>query len=446
MIQYYLDLENQVKVIQAQHLEQGAIQKIYSTAYFISLSIRVPGKTKFLYLGRGGGFEGVWIHSAPPPSELRKKDNFLEYLRRHLISCIFQSVELDPNDRILKLNYQKFGQLQSIAFFWKARKLFFLHYYKDAPEAPFKLLLSWRGRAIIPNEEMLDLFDYFNEVGRRVGMDHSMRSPRLIQVPDLLQLEIQSANLKSSGNASNSLQRKVQKIEADLQKNQQWKKIQEVLDRGDDLKDHYQIEIGDHKIKFQGDLNAYERRNLLFEKIKKLKRGESIMNQRLHETQELLSSKGIEEKKDSGLSVIRPVWGRDELAPNTKISQQIKDEFKVYKFDNFSIGVGLNSFGNDQLRNKWASKEDVWVHLDGLKSSHGVIKLNQTILDANHLNLAASIVAYFSHFKSDWIPIIYTQVKNLKGVTGSPGMVIYKKEKHLQCPYIAENLWFKEES
>jgi hypothetical protein len=47
MIQYYLDLENQVKVIQAAHLEQGAIQKIYSTAYVISLSIRVPGKTKY---------------------------------------------------------------------------------------------------------------------------------------------------------------------------------------------------------------------------------------------------------------------------------------------------------------------------------------------------------------------------------------------------------------
>ena len=446
MIQYYLDLENQVKVIQASRLEQGAIQKIYSTAYLISLSIRVPGKTKYLYVGRGGGFEGLWLNDFPPLAEFRKKDNFLEYLRRHVSSCIFHSLELDPKDRIVRLNYQKFGQLQSIAFFWKARKLYFLHYYQDVPEGHFKLLLSWRGKAIAPNEEMLDLFDYFNEVGRRETMEHNIRSPKISTVEEIFEVEMKAATIKSTGSASSSLKRKVQKIEADLSKNQQWKKIQEVLDRGDDLNDQYQIEIGDHKIKFQSELNPYERRNLLFEKIKKLKRGENILNQRLTEAQDLLLNKKVEEKKESGLSVIRPVWGKDEMPQNNKISSVAKDEFKIYKFDDFSIGVGLNSFGNDQLRNKWASKDDIWVHLDGLKSSHAVIKLPNASLEGRHLNQAASIVAYFSHFKADWIPIIYTQVKNLKGVTGSPGMVIYKKEKHLQCPYIDENLWFKEES
>ena len=90
--------------------------------------------------------------------------------------------------------------------------------------------------------------------------------------------------------------------------------------------------------------------------------------------------------------------------------------------------------GNDQLRNRWASKEDYWFHLDGLKSTHAILKLERpTLPTQDQLSMAASIVARFSHFIDDWIPIIYTQVKNLKGVSGSPGMVIYKKEKHLRC-------------
>ncbi len=89
MIQYYRDLESQVKAIQSEGLTGGQIQKIYSTSQLVSLSIRIPGKTWSLYLGRGSGIEGFWLGDSPPPSHLRRKDNFLEYLRRHLSSCTF---------------------------------------------------------------------------------------------------------------------------------------------------------------------------------------------------------------------------------------------------------------------------------------------------------------------------------------------------------------------
>ena len=117
MIQYYLDLQKQVKDICEQQLAYGQIQKIYSTSFFISFSIRSPGKTWHLYLGRGAGQEGAWLHNEAPPSSLRRKDTFLEYLRRHISSCSFVSLEMDQFDRILKFSYQKFGQLQTILFF-----------------------------------------------------------------------------------------------------------------------------------------------------------------------------------------------------------------------------------------------------------------------------------------------------------------------------------------
>lgn len=435
MIQYYLDLEKQVKNIKEMSLSQGQIQKLYSTAFYISISIRAPGKTWHLYFGRGAGNEGMWLHDSPPPSELRRRDNFLEYFRRHLSSCSFLDVSLDKHDRIIKFDYQKFGQRQSFLWFWKARKLYFLHYYQDQPEAPFKLLLSWRGKAVVPGVQLTDLFDYFDEIGRHKDMNHDISSPELSTMDKLIQDELKSSNLKDMTSAPNFLQRKKENIEDDLRKARQWEKLQSILDKGDEL-DMYELKVGDQKIKFEGELNPYEKRNLLFQKIKKLKRGETILTERLGSVQEQLAGKNIAPVKQSTIPIVKPVWG-EEKTLQIQAPKAATDEFKVFNLENCQVAVGLNAQGNDQLRNKWASKEDHWLHLDGHKSSHAIIKVpNNQVITAEALNMAASIVAHFSHFNDDWIPIIHTQVKNLKGVSGAAGMVIYKKEKHLRCPKI----------
>jgi predicted ribosome quality control (RQC) complex YloA/Tae2 family protein len=83
--------------------------------------------------------------------------------------------------------------------------------------------------------------------------------------------------------------------------------------------------------------------------------------------------------------------------------------------------------------------------MDGLKSAHAILKSeNNSVINSDNINLAANILAHFSHFNEAWIPVIHTQVKNLKGVTGAPGMVIYKKEKHLRCPQLDTSTWLKE--
>jgi predicted ribosome quality control (RQC) complex YloA/Tae2 family protein len=207
----------------------------------------------------------------------------------------------------------------------------------------------------------------------------------------------------------------------------------------------YELKVDDQKIKFEGELNPYERRNLVFQKIKKLKRGEGILSQRLENVKELLSGKKTETNKTSQLPIIKPVWGKEELDESKTIQENTETGYKIFKFDHFQIGVGLTAHGNDQLRSKWANKEDLWLHMDGLKSAHVIVKSeNNAVMSPENLNLAASILAHFSHFNDSWVPIIHTQVKNLKGVTGAPGMVIYKKEKHLRCPKIDDSLWLKE--
>jgi hypothetical protein len=206
MIQYYLDLEKQVKNIKEMSLSQGQIQKLYSTAFYISISVRAPGKTWHLFFGRGAGNEGMWLHDSPPPAELRRRDNFLEYFRRHLTSCSFLDVSLDKHDRIVKFDYQKFGERQSFLWFWKGRKLYFLHYYKEQPEAPFKLLLSWRGKAVVPGVQLTDLYDYFDEIGRHKDMNHDISSPEISSMEKLIQDELKASNLKDMTSAPNFLQ------------------------------------------------------------------------------------------------------------------------------------------------------------------------------------------------------------------------------------------------
>lgn len=437
MIQYYLDLQKQLENIKDHTLSEGQIQKIYSTAFYISLTLRARGKTWHLYLGRGGGYEGIWLHDSAPPSQIRRKDNFLEYLRRHLTSCSFKDITIDKHDRIVRIDYRKFGQVQSFLVFWKARKMYFVHHYQDSPETPFKLLLSWRGKSFIPGSEIQDLFSYFDDAGRNIEMKHDLFSPEIPQMGRLIQEEIKASEIKSLTSAPAFLKRKKLNIEDDLRKAKQWDKLQSILDKGDSLENIYELKVGDHKIKFEGDLNPYERRNLLFQKIKKLKRGESILKGRLGDVEEELEGKSVKVTTESVLPLNKPIWGEEKSQSTPVQVKQAAIDFKVFDHETFQIGVGMNAQGNDQLRSKWAGKDDYWLHLDGLKSTHVIIKMkNNLSLSPEILNVAASIVAHFSHFSDEWIPIIHTQMKNLKGVSGAAGMVIYKKEKRLRCPKV----------
>ncbi len=431
MIQYYLDLEKQVKNIKEKSLVHGQIQKIYSTAYFISISIRTPGKTWHLYFGRGGGYEGIWLSELPPGAQLRRKDAFLEYLRSHLCSCTFLGLTIDETDRIVALHYQKFGKNNCFFWFWRGRKLYFLHHYLDRHDGPFKLLESWREKSIPSTEQSAsDLFQCFNEIGRKRHMAHDLYSlDRPIE--KILEDELKTCSINKNARP-HFLERKKANIEDDLRKARQWEKLQSILEKNVPLEDLYELHVEDQRIKFEGSLNSYERRNLLFQKIKKLKRGESILNARLSSLEEEIQGKSHLRPSIHDIPIIKPAWGVEKTL---KVEQSLKenDEYRVFLFDRFKIGVGTSAQGNDQLRSKWASREDQWIHLDGLKSAHGVLKINQGILTPEILDLGASIVAHFSHFLGDWIPIIYTQVKNVKGVTGAQGMVTFKKEKHLRC-------------
>ncbi len=431
MIQYYTNLVSQVEVVEKKKLNGSQIQKIYSTAFYISISIRTPGKTWWLYLGRGAGHEGVWIHDQSPASILRKRDQFLEYLRKYLISSTFLGLEVDTEDRIIKFKYQKNGKQNNLYLFWKSRQLFFMNEFYLSEKQESEVFLSWLGK--VGNHERLDrVEDYFNSIGRGIGINKNATQKDIPGMDMLLLEELKLIENNPQKKIQSFFERKEKNIKEDLRKATQWKRLQNLISNPETKLD-LELVLEDQKFKFQPNQNEYEKRNMVYEKIKKLKKGEKILEDRL---QDVLSKKSEIKTKDQGvnvLNVVRPVWKKDQITQEkittTKSETQ---EIKIISFQNIKFGVGLSARGNDSLRNKWANRDDYWIHLDGQTSAHVVIKQqNQSIIDVDLLERAASILAHFSRFSGEWIPIIYTQIKNLKGVPGIPGMVTYKKEKKL---------------
>src|SRR5690606_34148682 len=94
-------------------------------------------------------------------------------------------------------------------------------------------------------------------------------------------------------------------------------------------------------------------------------------------------------------------------------------EYKVFHYPDFDIGVGQNAKGNDQLRNSWGKKEDIWVHVDQDASAHAVIKIKNR--NAQIVDILAQIKGYFK--KDGEIDLVYTKLKFVKSIKGSSGKV-----------------------
>lgn len=391
------------------------------------MSLRSEGKTSYLYLGRGKGYEGFWVGEGQIPSSLRKKDQFLEYLRKHLSGVRLLNIRLDSLDRIVYIDYQKFGKENSLGLFYNARQLYFANKYYDLKREQMRVFTSWAGA--LDGDEKLE--DVFNSVGR-TKQNQSTASGSSLNAGDLLAAERDSA-LKSGnmGKKKNKfLKRKARNIEQDLKKTRKWTLLKDWLDQSDDLeKCAVKVEIHGIKIKFK-EKEHYKRRDEVYKKIKKLKKGLEIQTQRLKETLANAERETREEEELSLLAIVKPLWKNKETRAETAATRV--EDFKTIELDSIELGVGVSAKGNDQLRKTWASKEDWWFHLEQGSSPHIVAKLKGASLSPLILQKVARTMKKTAKVEGDEINLIYTQVKNLKGIPKRAGSVTYKKEKRIR--------------
>lgn len=420
MISRYSEILHYSKLLNLELSQPGHIQKIYSTARFISLQLRVQGKTIFCVIGRGGGYEGLFIGENHPKSFLRKRDRWLEWMRKNLSGALLLAFEVDKIDRAIGIVIQKGGAREVVRIAWIGRLSYFSHESHD------QLLFSSWGKL----KESTFGFDVFDSVGRR--SIETLQDVRDLNVNSMYELEEKEAlNDKSVTKTLRKKKIKAEKIKHDLEKIGKWREVQRWLE-GDviaELEQKKKIEFGDLIIKFPAGSTAFQKRDQIFKKIKSLKEIEAKQRKRLEDEVTTDDRNKQNELPSNTLKIIGPVWKSEKIEV---VKEIVELGYKVIRKDGYSIALGQNAQGNDRLRKEWARAEDIWVHLSNAKSAHAVIKLNQgVVFDHAMLRQAAKYISFQSGDRESIVEVIFTPIKNLKGVSGSAGMVIFKKEKRL---------------
>lgn len=412
----------------------GQIQKIYSSATTVDLAIRLPGKTVHLYIGRGGGTEGVWLSENRIPSVLRKKDKFLEYLRRYLSGCTVQGLKLDEKDRCVQLKYGRAGKLCSFNIFYAGRDLYFSNRYFDDKTSTMRFFKSWSNTTSICEEdhEHQNNFKDFDEVGR-ITIPKEKLHQNIIDIEPILKKEFERVERSQlSKRKTQFLKRKINKIKVDLEKiNKSENLIKLANDENEDFsKLNRKIKICGVKFNFDGDTH-YQRRDEIFQKAKRFKQHQSKLIQRLIETERELKLLSSKTDYQNNLKCIAPVWiMKKSTSDEVRVVQD--QAYSIHSSNGVDYGVGNSATGNDQLRKNWAKKDDFWFHLESGISSHVIVKLRGHHLNELVFKQVANLMNQAMKTKNTEIDLIYTQVKNLKGVKGTKGKVIFKKEKHIR--------------
>lgn len=112
--------------------------------------------------------------------------------------------------------------------------------------------------------------------------------------------------------------------------------------------------------------------------------------------------------------------------------QQEVFPFKRFTSGDFEIWVGKNAQNNDLLTQKYAHKNDLWLHAKDVSGSHTIIRhkagkpFTQQVIQC-----AAEIAAYYSKHKGNTMaPVCYTLKKYVRKPKGAePGAVVLEREE-----------------
>ncbi len=105
--------------------------------------------------------------------------------------------------------------------------------------------------------------------------------------------------------------------------------------------------------------------------------------------------------------------------------------FKNFQIEGFTILVGKNAQNNDLLTQKYAYKEDLWLHAKDVSGSHVIVKYQSgKVFPKSVVEKAAQIAAYFSKRRNETLcPVIVTPKKYIRKTKDLDfGQVIVEKE------------------
>lgn len=358
----------------------------------------------------------------------------MDLLRYQLANVEVLAIEQLYNDRGVSICFRKNGNQNLFNFFWKGRELYFQFKFYDLKKESWKILNSWEGFEKFYDENEITWLESLKEAGLVEKFQDKGKESKtdinLILLNEYKKLEKLNGGKKSES----KLKRKVKNIQQDLKKIDEALEIYNFIDglNFEDLQEKYSYK--NFKIKFGYGLTSFEKRDKLFDKLKKLKIAQKTQIKRFKESQEKLknSSMGDDDTQFSkSLDITKPFWRMDKSKQKQSVASKSENYHEYLLPSGFRFVVGMNTSGNDEIRNKWAKKNDLWFHLDGDKSAHLICKaelLSQ--LTQEEVEILASCLSDYSRDDKMEVSFFYTQVKNLKGLKGQKGSVLFKKEKY----------------
>ena len=164
-------------------------------------------------------------------------------------------------------------------------------------------------------------------------------------------------------------------------------------------------------------------RKIELEKIEETIAAKTYEHERLNS--ELYSLSQLSDHKE-----LRKYIKDNNLLPQKK-EEKTEDLFKKFIIDGFEVLVGRNAKNNDTLTQKYAYKEDLWLHAKDVAGSHVVVKFQAgKKFPKPVIEKAAQLAAWYSKRKNESLcPVTYTLKKHVRKPKGAiAGSVIVEKE------------------
>ena len=131
-----------------------------------------------------------------------------------------------------------------------------------------------------------------------------------------------------------------------------------------------------------------------------------------------------------GLRAWRKQHGLDPTPTAAKAAAELP--FKVFEDRGFTILVGRNAANNDLLTQKYAHKDDLWLHAKDVTGSHVVIRhrAGQPVPEPV-VEHAAQLAGWYSRRQNDTLcPVTVTPKKFVRKPKGArPGQVVVERER-----------------
>ena len=174
-------------------------------------------------------------------------------------------------------------------------------------------------------------------------------------------------------------------------------------------------------------LDPIENAQVLYKRIKRLKRGRPIVERRLRQLEEELTD--IKKGKIPEGKALRRTPPRTSAKPPSQPGPTLR----VEKILGYTVQIGKDAGQNDDLLRK-ARPNDLWLHAKGAPGSHVIIRRRgREEIPQNVIRLAACLAARSSKAKGEnRVEVSYTPVKYVRKPKGAPaGLVILSQEATL---------------